>query len=197
MNTKLTLLIVGLCLALVGCEEPAQEPAAPACPDCPYQVVKASELPTMNLPYEARQKNWIRYGSGSCYYASTVSVLRWQGRDDIAENIRRKCGGGAYTSDVARALDAEGLQYAFTTSGDVGFLEWCIRTRRGAAIAYFDSHAITLVHLDAQEAWVLDNNRTERYIRIPRQTFIHRWINVYGGDAITVVGTPAAPLLQL
>ena len=39
------------------------------------------EKPTVNLPLELRQENWIGdQGQGSCVHATLVSLFRWQGR---------------------------------------------------------------------------------------------------------------------
>lgn len=165
------------------------------CPDgqCPYETVAFSEIPVVNLPSPARQRNWTRYGEGSCVIASTVMMFRWQGRDDLADAFRRKYGGGHTASMLHADMDQENVRYATTTTGDVRFLEWAMRTRRGAGITFFPSHFVCLVHLDAERAGILDNNRTDRIIWIGREEFIRRWRG-YGGWATTPVYSPAPPL---
>jgi hypothetical protein len=88
------------------------------------------------------------------------------------------------------------LRYAYTVDGDVEFLEWALRTRRGAGITYFPNHAVNLVHLDHQWAGVLDNNRVDQIIWIPRADFLARW-KAYGGWAWTLVYDPPPPVPYL
>ena len=192
LNRLFALIFAASPFCFVGCDDAADVEAVA---DVPYRTFAAREIPAMNPPYEMRQKNWIRNGRGSCFHASAISVMRWQGQNELADYWRRTYGGGEYAENLCAKLDREQVRFAATLNGDVGFLEWCTRTRRGAAIPYFDSHAVTLVELNEREALLLDNNRTERYIRIPRDTFISNWRGRYGGCAITLVYAPPAPLL--
>jgi hypothetical protein len=149
-----------------------------------------SETPVVNLPLHARCRN---YAGGSCVIASTVSLFRWQGRDDLADLFRRTYSGGQSASSLHAKLEARGVRYAYTTSGDAAFLDWACRTRRGAGVTFFANHFICLVHLDGQRAILLDNNRVGQYITLPRDEFLRRWRG-YGGWATTPVYSPAAPL---
>ena len=150
---------------------------------------RLSETPVVNLPHHARCRN---YAGGSCVIASTVSLFRWQGRDDLADLFRRSYSGGQSASSLHAKLESRGVRYAFTTSGDAAFLEWACRTRRGAGVTFFANHFVCLVHLDAQRAILLDNNRIGQYITLPRDEFLRRWRG-YGGWATTPVYSPAAP----
>jgi hypothetical protein len=150
------------------------------------------EHPTMNLPPEARCRN---YGGGSCVCASTISLLRWQGREDLAAALRNSCSGGQSSASLHSKLERLGVRYASTTSGDVAFLEWAVRTRRGCGLTYYPMHYVNLVDLTAEHATLLDNNRVGQYITIPRDEFIRRWRG-YGGWATAVVYAPAAPLAR-
>ena len=149
----------------------------------------AKEIPTVDLPRELREQNW---GGGSCVHASTVHLLRWQGHHELADWWRASYSGGEYSERLNRRLNAAGLKYAFTVEGDTAFLEWALRTRRGAGITYWPSHAVNLVHLDDQWAGLLDNNRVEQIIWIPRAEFLRRWRD-YGGWAWTLVYNPPPP----
>ncbi|MGH7136777.1 MAG: hypothetical protein ACREHD_13625 [Pirellulales bacterium] len=146
----------------------------------------------MNLPEEARCKN---YGGGSCVCASTISLLRWQGRDDLAAALRNSCLAGQSSASLHAKLERIGVRWASTTSGDVAFLEWAVRTRRGCGLTYYPMHYVNLVDLTAEHATLLDNNRVGQYISIPRDEFIRRWRG-YGGWATAVVYAPAAPLAR-
>lgn len=176
----------------------------PVCPDgrCPARgnsgvsildfenPKSAPERPVMNLPLDARCRN---YGGGSCVCASTISLLRWQGRDDLAQALRSTCLGGQSAGSLHAHLARLGVRYAATTSGDVQFLEWAVRTRRGCGITYYPAHYVNLVDLSAERATLLDNNRVGQYITLPRDEFVRRWRG-YGGWATAVVYSPAAPL---
>lgn len=166
------------------------------CPDgrCPTSAnvwpAIFHEHPVMNLPLAARCRN---YGSGgSCVCASTISLLRWQGRDDLADKVRQICHGGQGPDSLNEKLERLGIHYAFVTNGDPTFLEWAVRTRRGAGITFYPAHFVNLVDLTSTHATLLNNNSVERLVHIPREEFIRRWRS-YGGWAVTVVYAPAPP----
>lgn len=171
-------------LALTGCDD--EDPPRPL-----YPAMR--EMPALNLPVEARNKNWIRNGSGSCYNAAMCDVLIWQGYDAAAADWRSRFGGASSMKAIVSRLNYYGFDFACTTDGSAEFLEWCSRTRRGAAIEFYPNHAITLVHFDEQWAGVRDNNATKKTTWIPREQFLYQWRKYYGGRAITAVHTPAAP----
>lgn len=175
---------------------------------CPRE--SAIELPAgagtgvvLELPPELRTKNW---GGGSCVHASNVNLLIWQGQDELAAWWRRTYSGGEYNTRLVQRLEAAGLRYAFVNgdrdadgdgeSDGEEFLEWCVRTRRGAGLFYKPSHSINLVGLDAEYAYLLDNNATSyperngHYERVPRKEFFARWRG-YGAFAWTLVLQPA------
>ena len=158
-------------------------------PGAPGQNPKS---PIVDLPLAARCRN---YAGGSCVCASTISLLRWQGRDDLAAALRTSCIGGQSAGSLHAHLDRLGVRYATTTSGDLAFLQWAIRTRRGCGITYYPMHYVNLVDLTRDHATLLDNNRVAQYITIPRDEFLRRWRG-YGGWATTVVYAPAAPLAK-
>jgi len=155
------------------------------------------EMPTVNVPQADRQSNWLgSQGQGSCVWATTISLLRWQGRYHTADWIRSNYGGGEWPEDHAAKLDTAGVRYAYVTDGDVRFLELACRTRRGAGITVMGgAHMVALVHLDARWAGILDNNRVEKIIWVPRETLIAEWKASYGW-AVSPIYAPAAPLPQ-
>ena len=191
------LAFLSLCL-FAACQVRDDGPSRRDCPDgrCPSNSVLRiphsafEEHPVMNLPSAARCRN---YAGGSCVIASTVSLLRWQGLDELAERFRRLYSGGQSSDSLHAKLDAHDLRYACTTRGDVRFLEWAIRTRRGAGITFYPMHFVNLVDLTPTHAVLLDNNHTERYITLPRREFEARW-RAYGGWATTLVYAPAPPV---
>ena len=145
--------------------------------------------PTVDLPAELREENW---STGSCVHASTVHLLRWQGQFELAAWWRDAYAGGEYPERLHNRLEDAGLRYAFTVDGDEEFLAWALRTRRGAGVTFWPQHAVNLVHLDQNWAGLLDNNRIELIVWMPRDEFIRRWKS-YGGWAWTLVYNPSPP----
>ena len=156
------------------------------------------ERPAVNLPLALRQSNWWgQGGQGSCTWATMVSLLRWQGRYRTADWVRQNCGDGEWPDDMAQRLDEAGVRYAYVTNGDVKFLEWACRTRRGCGITIRGGqHMVALVHLDEKWAALLDDNAVEQYIWVPardadRRVEGERWMGGYadlhsGGSASAI-----------
>ena len=187
--------LCGVLVLLVGCDgvitfEPPNKPSPcpdGVCPDegkCPFALV-----PPLDLPIELRARN---YGGGSCFHAGTENVLRHQNLHKIADYWRSHFSGGASVSTIARIAEDIGLKYAYTSIGDPEFLEWCSRTRRGASITYYSSHAITFCGYVGGNAILTDNNNPKRDIKVPKATFLRNWRG-YGGQAFTVVYSPSPP----
>ena len=94
-------------------------------------------------------------------------------RYSTADYWRQSYGNGSWPSDLAAKFDREKVRYAYTESGDVRFLEWACRTRRGCGITVLGgAHMVTLVHLDDQWAAILDNNNVSKFIWVPRTALI-------------------------
>ena len=160
------------------------------------RVVK-KERPVVNVPLALRQSNWLGSNrEGSCVHASMISLFRWQGRYRTADYWRKTYGNGEWPEDMAAKFDREGIRYAYVENGDVRFLEWACRTRRGCGITVMGgAHMVALVHLDDRWAALLDNNNVSKFIWVPRETLIAEWKASYGW-AVTPIYTPAAPLPQ-
>jgi hypothetical protein len=123
-----------------------------------------------------------------------VSLMRWQGLHGMADRWRSSYYGGEYASKLASKLDANGVRYAYVTSGDVSFLDWACKTRRGCGITvHGGAHMVTLVHLDDKWAATLDNNDISKFNWTTREDLIREWKSSYGW-AVTPVYSPAAPL---
>jgi hypothetical protein len=144
-----------------------------------------------------RQENWLgTQREGSCVWASTISLLRWQGRTKTAEWVRKNLGNGSWPENFAQQADKAGIRYAMTTSGDVKFLEWACKTRRGAGVTVMGgAHMVDLVHLDDKYACLLDNNSPNKFIWVDRNSFLAEWRASYGW-ALTPVYAPAAPMVK-
>jgi len=201
---------------LIGCEpvtiqsrpkksptdEPQPTPAPDGnCPDgrCPYEAG-----PIQRLERALRHAN---YSGGSCAHAAMQDVLVAQGMAWTARLWRQKYRGGAGVSTLRTICEALDLRYAYTTTGEVEFLEWCSRTRRPACIFYnrsttspYAAHAITFIGFDRGTAILLDNNDPRREHATPKDQFIRQWntcgrnYGYHGGVAFTVVYTPVGPL---
>jgi hypothetical protein len=185
-----------LCLAvlLAGCagleqlERPEVVPLPPP----------AAEVPVVDLPTVLREWNWTdRNGSGSCVHASTVYHLRWQNQLELARQWRQTYAGGETATSIQRLWAGSQIPYVATEAGDPDFLDWATRTRRGAIIWFFPRHCVHFCGwstIDGRTyALLCDNNRVERYLRVPREEFIRRW-REYGGFAATALFAPAPPL---
>lgn len=175
--------------------------------------VASTEVPTVNLPIRLRQKNWEGkklyrdsdgklHGEGSCVHATMISLFRWQGRYWMADHWRKTYDSGetpdAIIGDpncnLKDKLDREGVRYAYTTDGDVAFLEWACSTRRGCGVTVMGGrHMVALVHLDGERAGIMDPNNPKEIYYVPREQFIAEWQNS-NGWAVTPVYTPAPPL---
>lgn len=160
------------------------------------------EVPVVNVPRKLRQGNWLRPGTrddGSCCHAALVSLLRWQGQYTLADGWRRTHSGGEFTWTMKGDLDKAGIPYAWCQNGDPKFLEWAVRTRRGACIQYRDSpeskchHMVNVVHLTDKWVGILDNNDVRRFKWMDRADFMRNWQSSEGW-AFTPCFSPAAPL---
>lgn len=151
-------------------------------------------LRQIDIPAAWRKTNWIgNRGQGSCVHAALVHLFYWQGRRDLGDWWAAHHGNGETAEGLAAKLEAAGVRFAETRSGDEAFLEWAIRTRRGAAVVVQNgAHMVNLVGLDRQTAQILDSNSPARIEHWPRERFVRDWKHS-GGWAVTPVGTPPPP----
>lgn len=151
-------------------------------------------LREIDIPSACRRQNWTgSRGQGSCVHAALVHLLHWQGRHSLAEAWARRYGDGETADGLAAKLDRAGVRFAETRSGDEAFLEWALRTRRGAAVVVQNgAHMVNLVGLDGRHAQILDSNSPRRIERWPRDVFLRDWKHS-GGWAVTPLGTPPPP----
>lgn len=157
----------------------------------------AQEMPTVNIPLALRQENWPgAEGGGSCVHASMINLLRWQGQYKLADWWSQNYDSGEYASRMAARMAAAGIPFAETTNGQVAFLDWALKTRRGCNVVVMGgAHMVTLVHFDSKYAGILDNNYPNRITYYYRQDFINYWQRS-GGWAFTPVYSPAPPHLR-
>jgi len=193
-------LIFSVLTSLISAAAPAAPgalvPAAPAAFRVPAAVLRLVRgTRRIDIPPQWRRRNWTgNRGQGSCVHAALVNLLHWQGRHDLALWWASHHGNGETAAGLASKLEQAGLQFAETRAGDAAFLEWAIRTRRGAAVVVQNgSHMVNLVGLDAHAAQILDSNDPQRVHEQPREQFLREW-KQSGGWAITpLAGPPAAP----
>jgi len=180
-----------LALACVGCDGTSTPLKRP------YTV--QPEYPTVNLPKSLRQQNWLGSANeGSCVYATMVMALRWQGRHDLAAKMKGY-GNGSWSERLTADFTREGIRFAETETGDVKFLEWACRTRRGCGITWgyngrASGHMLLLVHLDDKYAAILDNNFPTKITWYKREALLNFWKSGSGWAVTPSVGPPAAPL---
>lgn len=188
-----TLLAVILGLALVcwaltaedDCTgEDCQQQSLDVKRECPYPLVGIADLPE-----QWRERN---YAGGSCGHAAMISALRWQGLYELADWWRSNHAGGVTDTSMINAAEQAGLRFAYTDQAESKFLEWCGRTRRAAVIFYFPAHAINFLGYHDGKAVLLDNNRTDRYLYVPRAEFLSKWAG-WGGFALAPVYDPRSP----
>jgi hypothetical protein len=137
---------------------------------------RTQELPAVDIPTDWRRQNWAPYGEGSCVHASLVMLFHWQARHDLGDWWEANYHSGEYPERLAQRLEAAGVTFAETRDGDVKFLEWALRTRRGAAVTVQGGrHMVLMVHLDAERAGILDNNAPHTIQWRPRADFLREW----------------------
>jgi hypothetical protein len=153
----------------------------------------AAGEPQVDIPHGWRRRNWAPYGEGSCVHASLVMLLHWQGQHDMADWWQDNHHSGQNAEGLARQMEGAGIRFAETRSGDVAFLEWALRTRRGAAVSISPGHMLLVVHLDDQRAGLLDNNDPTHIRWISRAEFLMRWQISLHRWAVTPVYVPPPP----
>lgn len=151
-------------------------------------------LRMIDVPPTMRQENWLgSSGQGSCVHASLVTLLRWQGQHTLAEQWKRGHGDGESSEGLARKLTAAGIRFAQTTDGDESFLDWALRTRRGANVVVRNgAHMVTLAALDDKTATLIDSNHPEQFVQLSRSVFLKDW-KQSGGWAVTPLYSPMPP----
>ncbi|MDE2101865.1 MAG: hypothetical protein KGL39_31760 [Patescibacteria group bacterium] len=147
------------------------------------------ELPTARL-----KRNWVSIdGRGSCMHASLSHLLHWQGSHDLAEWWRSRYSGGESFMALGQKLNAAGVDWSAGLPCDAAYLERACRARRGAVVTFTPNHAVALVDLDPEFAYVLDPNSPGAIQRFKRSEFLADWTS-RGGMALTpLAGPPTAP----
>ena len=177
--------LVILLVLLTGCGSVTTKP-----------VVVKREVPTVNLPVALRQKNWVdSSGSGSCVHASFIVLARWHRYYKLADSWRQAYAGGEWPEDIEDKFNNARVRFSSTRGHDnIAFLEWALRTRRGAAVFVEGGlHCVNLVYLDDNVAGILDNNDTDTIKYVSRKAFEAEW-TASGSYAFVLIYTPPPPM---
>lgn len=192
-RSAIVAMFAALAIGLSGCELRIESKDCPIPREVKQRKTKKKcpfgNCPPANIPRAFRQGN---YGGGSCNHAAMITILRYHGLYKWADRWRRSRWGGIGAAGLADLAESDGLRFAYTLNGDAKFLDWCSRTRRPAAIHYYDNHAITFCGYVNGNAILIDNNETERLIRVRKAAFVQNWRG-YGGKAIAVLYEPPIP----
>lgn len=152
------------------------------------QPTEVTTRPMIQIAEADRQQNWVdEQDEGSCVHASLVMLFRYQGQFEWADYWRQTYKGGENHDTLIEKLEENGIPYATTYGeGNVEFLEWAIRTKRGCMVVTgrpnkkgrirWGNHMIVLVHLDSAEAAIIDPNRPDVITWMDRNKFISEWI---------------------
>jgi hypothetical protein len=162
---------------------------------CPCSKCDAAgpvnELPVCNTPLELRVKN---YKGGSCVHSSTGSSFNFDHEYALQHFWNTTYSGGESYNGLTSKLRKNNIPFYSTANGDVSVLERATAERRMAVIFYFTNHSINCVGIDKSYAYLLDNNRVNEWIVVPRATFERNWRG-YGGVAVVPqVGVPLPPI---
>lgn len=152
-----------------------------------WRSLVGDSVPYLDLPDAYRVPN---YAGGSCVHASMETLFYWQGQPKLARWWRESYRGGEYSERLNRRLDAAGVRYAYTRSGDWAFLEKCCALRLGCAVNYPGNHMVTLVGIDSTHVYLIDNNSTWKVTTLTREAFGRYWT----GWAITPIYRPPPPM---
>jgi hypothetical protein len=168
-------------------------------------LTNARRARAVEPPHIYRQAN---DSAGSCAWASTATLLHWQGQHDQARLLRATHAGGAGPGNLYPAFDRAGLDYAAIpdaqhAAGDAEFLRWCCRTRRGACVpvgAWCDvhrtrhpcQHVLVLTAIDDRTVSLIDNNGPRTTYTRDAADFLGDW-RESGGWAFTPLYSPAPP----
>jgi hypothetical protein len=176
---------------------------------------------TVDLPVEERIKNVGSHvdGAGMCVMTSVEMASHWANLRAL-RGLRDWCArqpGGAFPAKVDKQLQeycaAKGVPvpgYVQYEGPDPGILDLALRTGRLPAVTYSGhdgvryqgriAHMVTLAHLDAKWACVLDNNGNspngvgeDELLWLSRQEFLDRWRDGGQGWAFTWSAPPPPP----
>ena len=197
-------ILFALCLAIAASPCGAQSPPGPT-PLVASIVTKGNPVSpkgtraTVDIP---RSRHIRNVGSnvdraGLCVPSSIEVASDWQ-------NVRPTQGFRAYTetrpggsypeklaADLSRYCGMKGVPvpaYVQHTGGELNFLKSVLKTGRMVGVTYGGAdnfyggpiaHMVDLVHLDDDEACIVDNNRPGNFVWMSARQFENRWLGLY------------------
>ena len=217
MPTLARLMLVALAaLCLCGCDLDEQPAATPKPIELPIVNIPRAEREwnwgggscvhastVMHLRWQNAMEladYWRKTYSGGESYNGLTSKLN---RNRVP--FYATAGGGgqdiarAEATDFASFISGRGGSYG-TLHGDVDVLERCTAERRGGVIFYYPNHSILFCGFGPsltkgdEVAYVLDNNRIEQFIEIPKAEFIRKWRGWGGVCVVPTIGSPRPPI---
>lgn len=148
--------------------------------------------PRVNLAAAWRCQNWTdRKGDGSCVHASTVMALHYAGYHNTARTWRATHAGACDAERLENGLNAAGVPFQRTYTGDVSFLDRALAAGRPCVIWWEGAtHCVLLVHLDSKRAAICDPNCAHHQHWLTREQFIREWHHPKARYAMTVLSAP-------
>lgn len=162
----------------------------------------------IDLPTSAHVRNFgaPKDGLGLCVFASMNMAANWHHVRELEDVIHQIPEGGGYPGKVDDVIKrfAPGLHYVQYEGTDPAILDKSLSEGRPACVTYGYGerygmktiyHMVILMHLDAKQAAILDNNFPGTYEWMPREEFMRRWKHVGGkGWAYTFLAAPPPPI---
>lgn len=150
-------------------------------------------------------------GAGLCVFTSVEIDANWacvEALYGFQKWMKSKPGGGsppklaAMIAAYCRERGVPEPAYVQHTGGDEQFLDLAVKTRRPVGVTYSGEddyysgpvdHMVSLVHLDASAACIVDNNRPGVFVWMSRAAFLQRWRARGGGWAVALLDSPPPP----
>lgn len=153
-------------------------------------------------------------GAGLCVFTSIMFQARWQDVDVLRDfqAFMKQYPGGGYPQKVDKFIklcaEKQGKPapaYMQVEGGDPTILDAAIATGRMVGVTYAGhdvhyggsiAHMVCLVHIDAQQAVILDNNfiGPQDLVWMSREDFLKRWRGNGGGWAVVLLAPPPLPI---
>ena len=171
----------------------------------PTPVSPAGVRATIDLPVARHMRNvGGSDGAGLCVYTSTRHSADWANLStmlDFRKWAQSRPGGAdpdkldADIHEYCRQKNIPVPAYVQHTGGDEKFLELALKTGRSVGVTYAGqdnfyseviAHMVNLVHIDADRAAIIDNNRPGQWVWMSRKQFLDRWrgLNADGSPSV-------------
>lgn len=158
------------------------------------------------VPQHVRNFGAPADGKGLCVFASMDMAARWHNIKELVDVIHKVKEGGGWpekVDDVLKQL-APTTKYVQYEGVDPAILDKALSEDRPVCVTYGYGerygmktiyHMVILVHLDGQNAAILDNNFPGTYEWMPRAEFLRRWVHPGGkGWAYVLLAPPPPPV---